>query len=324
MKTLLTGANGLVGSTIDADVKVCGRNHCIPDYKEYNRRWVDLTRWDKTLNLFQETKPTHVVHCAARVGGLAANINHMGEFFYENMMINLNVLEAARRVGTKKVVSFMSTCIFPDDIEYPMTEDKLHLGEPHPSNYGYSYAKRMVDVQSRAYNEQYGLSVEGSQVSFNGRYVTVVPTNIYGPNDNFELQNSHVLPALIHKCYLAKTQNTPFVVWGSGKPLREFIYSEDVGELTQIILEEYEGSMPIILSTSQEHSIKEVASIIAEAMEFQGPIIFDDMKPDGQYRKPTCNDRLKSIVPDYPFTPLEEGIKKTVEWFVNNYEACRK
>ena len=324
MKTLLTGSEGLVGSTIDAQVRVCGRKPPLPGYKEYGRRWVDLRIPKDTLSLFHETKPTHVIHCAARVGGLAANINHMGEFFYDNMMINLNVLEAARRAKVKKVVSFMSTCIFPDDVEYPITEDKLHLGEPHPSNYGYSYAKRMVEVQSRAYNEQYGISVSGSDVTFNTNYITVAPTNIYGPKDNFELENSHVLPALIHKCYLAKKHNTPFVVWGSGKPLREFIYSEDVGELTQILLEEYGESSPVILSTSEEHSIRDIVIAIADAVDFQGHIIYDDTKPDGQYRKPTCNDKLMSIVPGYKFTPLEEGIQKTVDWFIENYENCRK
>ena len=131
-------------------------------------------------------------------------------------MINTNVIEAARICGVKKLIAFLSTCVFPDDIEYPLTESKIHSGEPHSSNYPYAYAKRMVDIQIRAYREQYGLN-----------YVSVIPTNVYGPNDNFNIDNGHVLPALIHKCYLAKNNNTDFSVWGSGKPLREFIYSED-------------------------------------------------------------------------------------------------
>ena len=207
MKTLLTGANGLVGSTLDADTKVSGR------------REVDLRNWEETYNLFKKERPTHVIHTAARVGGLAANIHNMGEFFYDNMMINLNVLEAARRTDVKKVVSFLSTCVFPAEVEYPITEDKLHEGEPHLSNYGYAYAKRMLDVQARAYNDQYGISLGGlGFMSFNGKYISVIPTNIYGPNDNFELENSHVVPALIHKCYLAKQQKLDFMVWGSVFP----------------------------------------------------------------------------------------------------------
>ena len=324
MKTLLTGANGLVGSTMGADVRVCGRKPPLPDYREHNRRWVDLRSFRETMSLFKETKPTHVVHTAARVGGLGANMNYMGEFFYDNMLINLNVLESARRAGVEKVVSFLSTCIFPDEVEYPLTEDKLHQGEPHCSNYGYAYAKRMLEVQSRAYNQQYGVSVEGGKMKFPVKYVNVIPTNIYGPNDNFHLEDSHVVPALIHKCYLAKRDDTPLVIWGSGKPLREFIYSQDVGELTQLILEHYESTDPLILSTSEEHSIRDLAKAVVEAMDFEGTVIFDADKPDGQYRKPTCNLRLKDFAPDYEFTPFEEGIKKTVDWFVKNYEDCRK
>ena len=182
----------------------------------------------------------------------------------------------------------------------------------------------MLEVQSRAYNQQYGISVDGSRMSFNGKYVNIVPTNIYGPNDNFELENSHVVPALIHKCYLAKRDNTDLHVWGSGKPLREFIYSEDVGKLTKLILDQYELDEPIILSTSEEVSIRELVEVVADAMDFKGRIIFNTNQPDGQYRKPTSNLRLKSFAPEFKFTSLKKGITKTVEWFLQNYETCRK
>ena len=313
MKTLLTGAGGLVGSTINADVNVKGKSD------------LDLTNFQDTLNLFQETKPTHVIHTAAKVGGLGANLSQMGEFFYDNMLINLNVLEAARRANVTKVISFMSTCIFPDDVEYPITEDMLHKGEPHPSNFGYAYAKRMLDVQSRAYNEQYGVEVIDGSMSFGTKYISVIPTNLYGPNDNFKLETSHVVPAMIHKCYIAKRDRTPLVVWGSGTPLREFIFSEDVGRITQHLLENYEGFDPLILSTSKEHSIRDLVIAVADALDFQGPIIYDDNKPDGQHKKTTSNKRLMRVLPlDFEFTPFREGIKKTVDWFIKNYESCRK
>ena len=227
--------------------------------------------------------------------------NNLGEFYYDNIMINTNVLEACRITGVKKVVSFLSTCIFPDDIEYPLTEKKIHIGEPHNSNYAYAYAKRMLDIQSRAYKEQYGVN-----------YTCVIPTNIYGPNDNFNLENGHVLPALIHKCYLAKKNNTDFVVWGSGKPLREFIYSEDVGRLTEWALNNYEEEEPIIFSTSDEISIGNVAEMVVYYMGFKGKLIFDDEKPDGQFRKPSDNSKLKSYLPDFEFTPIDKGIEKSV------------
>ena len=301
MKTLLTGANGLVGSTISADYKLKGKQK------------LDLTDWGATYRYFLEIRPSAVIHTAAKVGGLGANMNHMAEFYRDNVMINTNVLEAARRTGVKKVVSFLSTCIFPASAQYPLTEDQLHNGQPHDSNFGYAYAKRMLEVHSRAIATQYGLN-----------YTCVIPTNIYGPNDNFNLENSHVLPALIHKCYLAKRDNTDLVVWGSGEPLREFIFSKDVGEITKLILEGYEDKEPVILSTSEEISIREAVEAIADVMGFEGKLIFDSTKPDGQYKKPTSNQRLKNFLPNYKFTPFREGIKQTVDWFVENYESCRK
>ena len=301
IKTLVTGGTGLVGSAIkNANIKLSTQD-------------VDLRDWESTLSLFGNLKPEKVIHCAARVGGLGGNMNYKGEFFYDNIMINTNVLEASRRVGVKKVVSFLSTCIFPDDVEYPLTENKIHLGEPHNSNYPYAYAKRMLDIQSRAYKEQYGLN-----------YVSVIPTNIYGPNDNFDLENGHVLPSLIHKCYLAKQNNTDFVVWGSGKPLREFIYSEDVARLAEWALDNYEEEEPIIFSTSDEISIGKLAEMVVYYMGYKGKLVFDSDKPDGQHRKPSDNSKLKSYLPDFEFTPIDKGIEKTVEWFLNNYENIRK
>lgn len=300
-KTLLTGAGGLVGLQVDADIKISGRKE------------LDLRDWDATLAFFKKHKPTHVIHCAAKVGGVLANMNHMGEFFYDSMAMNLNVLEAARLTGVEKVVSFLSTCIYPDNVSYPLVEGDLHNGEPHESNFAYAYAKRMLEVQSRAYRKQYGLN-----------YVCVVPTNIYGPNDNFSLEGGHVVPALIHKCYLAKKNNTELRIWGSGKPLREFVYSEDMGKLINWACDEYNEETPIILSNSHEISIKDLVHTVVQAFNFEGPVIFDTDKPEGQHKKSTDNSKLKSYLPEFEFTPIEEGIKKTVDWFINNYEVCRK
>ena len=227
--------------------------------------------------------------------------------------MNINVLEAARRIEVKKLVSFLSTCVFPDDVEYPLTEKKIHLGEPHSSNYPYAYAKRMLDIQSRAYREQYGVN-----------YVSVIPTNIYGPRDNFDLKNGHVMPMLIHKCYLAKLNKTDLNVWGTGKALREFIYSEDIGKLTEWTLNNYEEIEPIILSPSEEITIGYMVDLIVENMNFKGNVVFDKDKPEGQFRKPSDNSKLKSYLPDFKFTSIEVGIKNTVEWFIENYEKARK
>ena len=299
-KTLVTGGTGLVGSTIEADMKLSSKD-------------VDLRDWKSTLSFFEKTKPTNVVHCAARVGGVGGNMNAKGEYYYDNIMMNTNVLEASRRVGVEKVVSFLSTCIFPDEVEYPLTEKKIHLGAPHKTNYGYAYAKRMLDVQAECYRDQYGVN-----------FVSVVPTNIYGPHDNFNINTGHVLPSLLHKCYIAKENNTDLVVWGDGSSLREFIYSEDIGKLTNWALENYNEAEPIIFTTSDEISIKDLVDIIVTEVGFEGKVVFDTDKPNGQYRKPSDNSKLLSYLPDFEFTPIDVGIRKTIEWINSNYETIRK
>jgi len=301
MKLLITGGSGLVGSAFNINAT------------KWSSKDVNLINFDKTLQAMINLMPEYVIHTAGKIGGLLGNMNHKGQFFYENITINTNVLEAARVAKVEKVLSFLSTCIFPDNIKYPLTEDQIHNGEPHNSNYPYAYAKRMLDVQSRAYREQYGCN-----------YVCVIPTNIYGPNDNFNLESGHVLPSLIHKCYLAKQNNEDFVIWGSGKPLREFIYSKDIAQLSLWALENYDEDEPIIFSTSEEISIGDVAQIIAKHMNFKGNIVFDKSKPDGQFRKPSSNKKLMKYIPKYKFTTLEDGIQETIEWFCENYPNVRK
>ena len=298
-KILVTGGNGLVGSSIKSDVKIG---------KEF-----DLRNSEETNKMFELHKPTHVIHCAGKVGGLSANMNYKGEFFYDNIMINTNVIEFARKHNVKKLVSFLSTCIFPNEIEYPITEKKIHFGEPHFSNYPYAYAKRMADIQIRAYREQYGVE-----------YVSVIPTNIYGPNDNFSLNNGHVIPMLLHKLYLAQKNNTDFIVWGSGKPLREFIYSKDIARLSEWALDNYNESEPIIFGNSEEISIEDLVDLLVKEFNFKGNVIFDKSKPDGQFRKPSDNSKLKTYLPGFKFTPIEEGLKETITWFIENYENTRK
>jgi GDP-L-fucose synthase len=227
--------------------------------------------------------------------------------------MNTNIIEQSRKSGVQKLVAFLSTCVFPDNVEYPLTEDKIHLGPPHFSNNAYAYAKRMADVQIRAYREQYGLN-----------YTSVVPTNIYGPNDNFSLVHGHVMPMLIHKMYNAMKSGELFVVWGTGTPLREFIYSKDVAKLTEWVLENYDESEPIILSTSQEISIRDLVDILVQEFNFKGKVVFDDTKPDGQFRKPSDNSKIKQYLPNFEFTPIEAGIRETVKWFIDNYENARK
>jgi GDP-L-fucose synthase len=309
-RLLVTGANGLVGSQFKGDlIAITSKVGDLRDKKTVDSIIDFYTDKDRQ----KEYAVDRIIHCAAKVGGVGGNMKYKGEFFYDNIMINTNVIESARQHGVKKLVAFLSTCVFPDNVEYPLNESKIHLGTPHFSNDAYAYAKRMAEVQIRAYKEQYGLN-----------YTSVIPTNIYGPNDNFNIENGHVIPSLIHKCYMARENNTDLIIWGSGEPLREFIYSKDVAELALWVLENYNESEPIILSTSEEISIKDVVSVIVEAMNFKGNVKFDKTKPDGQFRKPSDNSKLVSYLPNFKFTPFDVGIKETVEWFDKNYPNIKQ
>lgn len=298
-KLLVTGGNGLVGSEINCNIKVG---------KEFDLR--NSLESDKLIEIY---KPTHLIHCAGKVAGLGGNMNYMGEYFYDNLMINTNIIESCRKNNVDKLLVFSSTCVFPDNVEYPLTEDKIHLGPPHITNYGYAYAKRMADIQLMAYNQQY-----------NTKYFSVIPCNMYGPNDNYNIENSHVIPSLIHKVFLSQKNNTDVSVWGSGKSLREFIYSKDVAKISEILINQYNDTKPIIISNSNEVSIEEIIVTICDIFNFKNKIIFDTSKPEGQFRKPSDNSYLKSIIGDYNFTELRTGLEETIEYFLINYNQIRK
>lgn len=224
-------------------------------------------------------------------------------------------MQECHKRGVAKLVSCLSTCIFPDATTYPIDETMIHNGPPHASNEGYAYAKRMVDVQNRMYAAQYGCA-----------FTSVVPTNIFGKHDNFHLADSHVIPAMIHKCHLAMQQGTEFVVLGSGAPRRQFIFSKDLARLMLWTLRSYAEPDPIILSVGEEDevSIGDVAAMVAEAMGYKGAPKFDASAADGQFKKTASNAKLRTYLPDFQFTPMRDALKETVDWFVANFEAARK
>ncbi|UYV77185.1 TSTA3 [Cordylochernes scorpioides] len=326
----------------------------------------------QTRALFDKHKPTHVIHLAAKVGGLFGNLRANLTYLRTNILINDNVLHTSYQTGVSKVVSCLSTCIFPDKTTYPIDETMIHNGPPHDSNFGYSHAKRLIDIQNKAYHLQHGC-----------KFTAVIPTNVYGPHDNFNLEEGHVLPGLIHKTYMAKggypggkvhktymakggypggkvhktymakggypggkvhktymakddclhkfalvwpETGSPLVVWGSGTPLRQFIYSLDLARLIVWALREYQEIDPIILSVGEadEVSIKEAALTVAEAFSYTGEVIFDTSKSDGQHKKTANNAKLCRLRPDFKFTPFHEAVKETVQWFQDNYQTSRK
>jgi GDP-L-fucose synthase len=299
-KILITGGSGLVGSNFQCGEKVSSKK-------------LNLLNYDSSNAFIKDFDPECIIHCAAMVGGLYKNMARNAEFFDKNIKINSNLLNISKDLGVKKLIGFLSTCIFPDGLNKPLEETDLHLGPPHNSNYGYAYAKRMFDVQVKSYNEQFNLN-----------YFNIIPTNVYGLNDNFNLQSSHVVPGLIHKVYNAQRDGTDLIVWGSGIAKREFIFAKDLSNITLKLLDKYEGTEPIIVSPSEEISIKDLVDLIVQISNFKGNVIFDKTKSDGQLVKNTNNDRLMSILPNIKFTPIEEGLKETIEWFFSNYEKIRK
>ena len=310
MKVLVTGGSGLVGSALK---KIhTNYNH---SFFFISSKDGDLTNFFDTNLIFSRIKPDYVIHLAACVGGLYKNMNYKVDMLEKNLLINYNVLKCCHEFKVKKVVSCLSTCIFPDDVTYPINEDMLHLGPPHTSNDAYAYSKRILEIHSKAYQQQYG-----------DNFVCIIPTNIYGPHDNFSLEDAHVIPALIHKCYLAKKEGKPFIIRGTGKPLRQFIYSEDLAELIIWTLEKYGEKDSIILSVGEkdEVSIKHIGELIAKEFDYQNMIQFDDSYSDGQYKKTADNSKLMKLYGDYNFKTIEQGIRESVKWFVDNFESCRK
>lgn len=315
---LVTGGSGLVGNGIKAAwAKENREENCNEEFFWASSKDADLTNREATKAMFEKVKPTHVIHLAAKVGGLYGNMKANLQFFRINMAINDNVLSLSHEFGVKKVVSCLSTCIFPDKTTYPIDETMVQNGPPHSSNYGYSYAKRMIDVMNRGYNEQYGMN-----------FTSVIPTNVFGAHDNFNLEESHVIPGLVHKLYDCTKQepHTPFTVWGTGNARRQFIWSQDLGRLFLWVLRNYNESQPIILSVSgdEELSIDEAAKAVAAAYKFNGEWKYDTTRSDGQYKKTASNDKLRRLHPEFKFTPFQEAIQETVDWFKANADTVRK
>ena len=308
MKILVTGSSGLVGSAI----RDCYKKYI--DEHFFNDEWIFLTSEDGDLTkeanvekLFYLHKPNVVIHLAANVGGLFKNMNQRAEMYEDNILINTFILKYCRKFKVSKFIGILSTCIFPDGLDL-LNEDMLHKGPPHPSNEGYAYAKRMMEVHGRILQTDNTMKV-----------VQLIPTNIYGINDNFNLDNAHVLPALIHRCYLAKKYKQHFVVKGSGKPIRQFIYNKDLAKIILWSIYENNDSGLYICSppSSEQVTIEQLARKIADNMNYEHALIFDDSYHDGQYKK--LVEPHKSFQ-NMCFTPLNEGLKETIDWFIDNYE----
>jgi GDP-L-fucose synthase len=304
MKLLITGGSGMIGRAL----KNIGTDAIFLSSKD-----CDLKNLEQACDIIADYKPTHVLHLAAKVGGVQANSDYLGDFYFDNILINTNTLEACKRNNVSKVLSMLSTCIFPDTTKYPLTEEQMHSGPPHPSNFAYAHVKRMLDVQSRAYRQQYGCN-----------FITAVPNNLYGEYDNFDLEQSHVIPAIIRKVHEAKMHNKEITLWGDGSPLREFTYSADLARVLLFLLEKYNEDTPINIGSSNEISIKMAAEIIASKLDYKNKINWDTSKPAGQFKKPSDKSKMISLGwTQNEYTSFEDGIEKTCDWFLKQYPEVR-
>ena len=305
-KILVTGGTGMVGRSFlslnaDYDFVLLGSS----DY--------DLRDPTQTDAMIKDSAPDAVIHLAARVGGVHSNSEYIADFFTDNILINTNVLNSAKKYAVKKVVSLLSTCVYPDKAQYPLKPEQFHDGPPHSSNFGYAYAKRMVDVYSRALRQQYGCN-----------FICAVPNNLYGFYDNFHLEDGHVIPAIIRKVHDAKLTGESPVFWGTGENLREFTFASDISKILLFLMENYNGELPVNIGNTEERSIKSVVELICKFMDYEGDIVWDTDRPSGQHRKPSCNNRLLELgwnKNDY--TDFSEGLRMTCEWYTQNFPNVR-
>jgi len=303
-KVYVAGHRGLVGSAIMKKLKKEGYNNLV--YRTSSE--LDLRRQEKVEEFFREEKPEYVILAAAKVGGIQANDTYSAEFLYDNLMIETNVIDAAYQNNVKKLLFLGSSCIYPKFAEQPMKEDYLLSGKLESTNEGYAVAKITGIKLCEHYNKQYDTN-----------FISAMPTNLYGPNDNFDLETSHVLPALIRKFHEAKVNDEDeVVIWGTGKPRREFLHVDDLADALLFLMNNYNGDQFVNVGVGKDISILELAELIKDIVGFEGEIVNDLSKPDGTPRKLLDVTRVNDLGWEAQIS-LEEGIKDTYQWFKENY-----
>ncbi len=296
MRVLVTGGAGFLGSHLVERLEADGHNVIAPRHAQY-----DLTDSVQTGSLFAEVQPNLVFHLAAEVGGIGANRANPGRYWYANLMMGAHVLEQARLHGTRKLVMAGTVCAYPKFTPVPFQETELWNGYPEETNAPYGVAKKALLVGAQAYREQYGLDT-----------IFLLPTNLYGPRDNFDLESSHVIPALIRKMTESRDE---VVLWGDGTPTREYLYVDDCVEGLRLAAERYDGPDPVNLGSGVETSIRETAEIVADAVGYTGEIRWDTSMPNGQPRRSLDPSRAAELFGFRAHIPLREGIERTVDWY---------
>jgi GDP-L-fucose synthase len=302
-RVTVTGGHGLVGRRVVARL----RDHSPAEIFSFSSKQYDLTRQADVARMFADQRPDVVIHLAARVGGIGANRDNPGRFFYENAIMGIELMEQARRNGVEKYVQIGTVCAYPKFARVPFSEAELWDGYPEETNAPYGIAKKALLVQAQAYRAQYG---------FNAIYL--LPTNIYGPGDNFDPSSSHVIPALIRKCVEAGEQGEPTItVWGTGTPTREFLYVDDAANAIILATERYDKPGPVNVGSSEEISIKDLVDRIVTLTGYRGRVMWDATKPDGQPRRKLNAERARR---EFGFTAqvdFTQGLRRTIEWYLS-------
>jgi GDP-L-fucose synthase len=306
-KIVITGGAGFLGSFVVEQLQLRGHSNLfIPRRRDY-----DLTRESESHRLYQEHKPDVVIHLAAEVGGIGANRDNPGRFFYANMSMGLHLIEAARKYGLKKFVQTGTICAYPKFTPVPFREEDLWNGFPEETNAPYGIAKKALLTMCQSYRQQYGLNA-----------IYLLPVNLYGPHDNFHPQSSHVIPALIRKCVEARNRGEAFIsAWGTGRASREFLYVKDCAEAIVLATLQYDSPEPVNLGSGQEITIKNLTELVADLSSFKGEIRWDPTKPDGQPRR--CLD-ISRAAKSFGFTAktsLDVGLRETIGWFEQHADA---
>jgi GDP-L-fucose synthase len=343
MRILVTGAYGMLGTSLRKMIEkenlkenyINGNGNIWKDnlFRFLSSKDGDLREQSKVESLFEGFKPHVVIHLASCVGGVYQNMNNNYTYLMDNTKMHLNILNCCEKYNVNRLINILSTCIFPkDNVDYPLTSDQLHNGLPHESNIGYAYSKRILHLASHLL----------SQKNKDFKVINITPTNLYGENDNYNLQASHVIPGLIHKVYNAKKNNTPLEVYGSGLAVRQFLYADDLAlviiKFIELEINENENEVSVIVSPPEndEISIKDVVETICNIFEFDTTkipcrlttsslkIVYNTSYSDGQYKKTTNDHEIKKYIPDITFTPLNAGLRDTIKYFNDHYDFVRK
>lgn len=304
-RVCVTGGAGFLGSFVVEKLQQRGAEVFVPRIEQY-----DLVEREAILRMLADARPQLIIHLAAVVGGIGANRAHPADFFYQNLMMGVQLMHEAWQAGVEKMVAVGTICAYPKFTPIPFKEENLWDGYPEETNAPYGLAKKMLLVQAQAYRQQYGFNA-----------IFPLPVNLYGPRDNFDLESSHVIPAMIRKLLEAKDRGEPTVtLWGDGSPTREFLYVEDAAEALLLAAERYDGAEPFNLGSGQEISIRDLADLIARHTGFEGQVVWDTSKPNGQPRRALDVSRAEQFFGFKASTPFDEGLRRTIGW----YQAVRQ